>query len=203
MFELPKLTYDYAALEPYIDEKTMQIHHTKHHASYVQNLNDALKGHEELLKEATLEELLGDIEKIPEEIRTKIRNHGGGHLNHTLFWQILSPKAKKEPSGKLEAQIKKVFGGLEKFKESFSLAGMSRFGSGWAWLAVKKGKLEIMDLPNQDTPLMEGFKPILALDLWEHAYYLKYQNRRADYIEAWWNVVNWEEVERRFVLATK
>src|SRR3989304_2237796 len=203
MFELPKLTYDYAALEPYIDEKTMQIHHTKHHASYVQNLNDALKGHDELLKEATLEELLGDIEKIPEEIRTKIRNHGGGHLNHTLFWQILSPKAKKEPSGDLEAQIKKVFGGLPTFKERFSLSAMSRFGSGWAWLAVKKGKLQIMDLPNQDTPLMEGYKPILALDLWEHAYYLKYQNRRADYIESWWNVVNWEEVERRFVLATK
>ena len=200
MFELPKLTYDYAALEPFIDEKTMLIHHTKHHASYVQNLNDALKGHEELLKEKTLEQLLTAIEKVPEEIRAKIRNHGGGHLNHTLFWQIMTPKAKKEPTGKLAAQIKKVFGGLPQFKENFSLKAMSRFGSGWAWLTVKRGKLEIVDTPNQDSPLMEGFTPIFGLDVWEHAYYLKYQNRRAEYIEAWWNVVNWEEVERRFLL---
>ena len=200
MFELPKLPYDYAALEPFIDEHTMLIHHTKHHAAYVQNLNDALKGHEELLGQKTLEQLLGNIDKVPEEIRTKIRNHGGGHLNHTLYWQIMSPKAKKEPTGKLALQIKKVFGGLSQFKESFSLKAMSRFGSGWAWLAIRRGKLEIMDLPNQDTPFMEGYTPILGLDLWEHAYYLKYQNRRAEYIEAWWNVVNWEEVGRRFVL---
>ena len=200
MFELPKLTYDYAALEPFIDERTMLIHHTKHHAAYIQNLNDALKGSEELLKEKTLEQVLSSIDKVPEEIRTKIRNHGGGHLNHTLFWQIMAPKAKKDPSGKLAQQIKKTFGGLSEFKENFSLKAMGRFGSGWAWLAVKRGKLEIVDTPNQDSPLMEGFSPILGLDVWEHAYYLKYQNRRAEYIEAWWNVVNWEEVGRRFLL---
>ena len=203
MFELPKLPYDYAALEPYIDAKTMQIHHSKHHGAYIQNLNDALKGHEEILNKKTLEQLLGDIGKIPEEIRTKIQNHGGGHLNHTLFWQIMSPKAKKEPTGNLAQQIKKVFGGFTQFKERFSLAAMSRFGSGWAWLVVKKGKLEVLDLPNQESPLTQGSAPILGLDVWEHAYYLKYQNRRAEYIEAWWNVVNWEEVGRRFGLAKK
>jgi Fe-Mn family superoxide dismutase len=203
MFELPKLPYDYAALEPYIDATTMQIHHGKHHASYTQNLNDALKGREELLQGKTIEQLLGKPEAIPEEIRQKILNHGGGHVNHTLFWQIMAPKVKKEPSGKLANLIKKTFGGLPQFKEKFSLAAMSRFGSGWAFLVVKRGKLGILDLPNQDSPLSQGFTPILCLDVWEHAYYLKYQNRRADYIEAWWNVVNWEEVTRRLGLALK
>jgi Fe-Mn family superoxide dismutase len=203
MFELPKLSYDYAALEPYIDAKTMTIHHTKHHAAYVQNLNDALKGKEEILKGKTIEELIASIGKVPEEVRTKIKNQGGGHLNHTLFWQIMTPKAKKEPGGKLAAQIKKTFGGLDSFKEKFSLCAMSIFGSGWAFLAARRGKLEILGLPNQDTPLSQGYHPVLALDVWEHAYYLKYQNKRADYIEAWWNVVNWDEVERRLFAALK
>jgi Fe-Mn family superoxide dismutase len=203
MFELPKLPYDYASLEPHIDAKTMLTHHTKHHAAYIQNLNDALKGREDLLKTKTLEQLLGSIESVPPEIRNRLRNHGGGHLNHTLFWQIMTPKAKKEPSGKLAAEIKKDYGNFSTFKETFSAKAMGRFGSGWAWLAVKEKKLDIIDTPNQDTPLMLGYTPILGLDVWEHAYYLKYQNRRADYIEAWWNVVNWEEVERRLSLLLK
>ena len=203
MFELPKLGYDYSALEPYIDSKTMQIHHSNHHAAYVQNLNDALKGREELLKKKTLEQLLGSLKTVPEEIRVKIQNHGGGHLNHTFFWQIMTPRSKKEPEGKLATQIRRTFGGLSGFKEKFSLTGMSRFGSGWAWLVVKRGKLDVIDTANQDSPLMQGLTPILGIDLWEHAYYLKYQNRRADYIDAWWNVLNWEEVGRRFALSLK
>ena len=200
MFELPKLSYDYAALEPYIDEKTTQIHHTKHHAAYIQNLNDAIKGHEDLLKGKTLEDLLGAVDKVPEEIRTKVRNHAGGHLNHALFWQIMTPKGKKEPQDKLSYEIKKAFGDFGAFKEEFTAKAMGRFGSGWAFLVINRKKLEIVDTPNQDSPVMQSVMPLLGLDVWEHAYYLKYQNRRADYIEAWWNVVNWEEVERRLKL---
>lgn len=202
MFTLPPLPYDYAALEPFIDTETMRIHHTKHHAAYVQNLNDALKGRNELL-DTDIFELIGSLKKIPAELQTRVRNQGGGHLNHSLFWKLMTPKPAKAPSHLLMSLIKKSFKGFSQFQELFTLAAMARFGSGWAWLVVNKKKLEIMDTPNQDSPLTLGQTPILALDVWEHAYYLRYQNRRADYIDAWWNVVNWEEVENLYHQALK
>lgn len=195
MFTLSELPYAYNALEPYIDEQTMQIHHDKHHAAYVKNLNDALTGNEALLN-MPVEKLLADLAKVPEAVRTKVRNNGGGHANHSFFWQIMGKSSK--PTGKLLDAITSTFGGLETFQEKFAAAGIGRFGSGWVWLVSEGGKLNIVDTPNQDTPVMEGKTPILGLDLWEHAYYLKYQNLRGDYIKAWWNVVNWTEVEKRF-----
>jgi Fe-Mn family superoxide dismutase len=195
--ELPKLPYGFEALEPYIDTQTMQIHHGKHHQAYVNNLNAALDKHPELHKK-NLNELLTGIATVPEDIRTAVRNNGGGHSNHSMFWEIMGPKAGGEPGGKLADAIKKAFGDFTKFKEQFAQAGVGRFGSGWAWLITNGGKLSIESTPNQDSPIMDGKKPILGLDVWEHAYYLKYQNRRPDYIAAWWNVVNWTEVGKRF-----
>lgn len=199
-FELPQLPYDFNALEPHIDEETMKIHHGKHHNAYVTKLNGALEGHESLA-EKSLEDLLGNLDAVPEGIRTAVRNNGGGHANHTLFWQVLSPNGGGEPSGDLSDAIKKKFGSFESFKEEFASAAAGRFGSGWAWLVVKGGELEITSTPNQDTPVMEGITPILGLDVWEHAYYLKYQNKRPDYISAFWNVVNWDEVAKRYEAA--
>ena len=196
-YTLPALPYDFGALEPHIDAQTMQIHHGKHHQAYVNNLNAALDKHPELHKK-TLEELLGNINTVPEDIRTAVRNNAGGHHNHSLFWTIMAPRAGGEPSGTLADAIKKTFGDFAKFKEAIGTAATTRFGSGWAWLASANGKLEVFSTANQDSPLMDGKKPILGLDVWEHAYYLKYQNRRPDYIGAWWNVVNWPEVQKRF-----
>ncbi len=199
--ELPPLPYDYNALEPHIDEQTMRIHHDKHHAAYVNNLNAALEGHPDLAQKS-IEELLQNLDSVPENIRTAVRNNGGGHYNHTLFWEIMKPGGAKEPSGELAAAINEAFGSFEAFKEAFSKAAATRFGSGWAWLVVTKdGKLAVTSTPNQDTPVMDGDTPILGLDVWEHAYYLKYQNRRPDYIAAWWNVVNWDEVAARYQAA--
>jgi len=199
---LPALPYDFAALEPHIDAQTMQIHHGKHHQAYVNNLNAALDKHPELHKK-TLEELLRGINAIPEDIRTAVRNNAGGHHNHSLFWTIMGPKAGGEPAGALADAIKNAFGDFAKFKEQIAAAATTRFGSGWAWLAVSGGKLEIFSSANQDSPLMDGKVPVLGLDVWEHAYYLKYQNRRPDYIGAWWNVVNWPEVAKRYEAAKK
>ena len=195
--ELPKLPYAYDALEPHIDAQTMEIHHTKHHQGYVNKLNDALTKAPNLQK-TSLEELLRGIGTVPEAIRTAVRNNGGGHANHTLFWQVMAPKGGGKPSGKLADAITKTFGGFDTFKEQFTAAATGRFGSGWAWLILLNGKLSIESTANQDSPIMEGKTPILGLDVWEHAYYLKYQNRRPDYIKAWWNVINWPEVARRF-----
>lgn len=202
MYSLPNLPYDYNALEPYIDTTTMQLHHGKHHAAYIKNVNDALSGHDELLS-LPIEELISSLEKIPESVRTKVRNNAGGHANHSLFWTIMAPRGEREPSGELLTAIQNTFGDVSTLKKKLSDVGVGRFGSGWAWLFIKGGKLEIIDMPNQDSPMMEGNIPILGLDVWEHAYYLKYQNRRAEYIEAWWNVVDWHEVARRFDLANK
>jgi Fe-Mn family superoxide dismutase len=197
IYTLPKLDYSFEALEPYIDAKTMEIHYTKHHQAYVDNLNKALEKHPEVA-DRPLEELLANPEGAPEEIRSAVRNHGGGHFNHSLFWKMMAPQAGGEPSGKIGEAITKSFGDFGKFKELFGAAAMGRFGSGWAWMTMDKGQLKIESTPNQDSPLMEGKKPLLGVDVWEHAYYLKYQNRRKDYIDAWWNVVNWQEVERKF-----
>ncbi len=203
MFKLPKLNYEFNALEPYIDAKTMEIHYTKHHQIYVDKLNEALGKHPEL-SDKPLEELLMNLETVPEDIRTAVRNHGGGHLNHSLFWVVMSPfnsvqGKPNEPAGELKIAIEKDFGGFAAFKEQFSRVAVSHFGSGWAWLAKDKdGKLVIFSLPNQDCPLSQGLKPVLGLDLWEHAYYLKYQNRRVEYIENFFHIVNWPNVEKRF-----
>ena len=194
---VPPLPYDYSALEPHIDEQTMRIHHDKHHAAYVNNLNAALEKAPEL-QGKSIEELIADLSSVPEEIRTAVRNNGGGHANHTMFWEIMGPNGGGQPTGALADAINAAFGSLESFKEQFAKAGVGRFGSGWAWLVADGGKLEIVSTPNQDSPLMEGRTPILGIDVWEHAYYLKYQNRRPDYITAWWNTVNWDEVSRRF-----
>jgi Fe-Mn family superoxide dismutase len=196
-FTLPPLPYDFAALEPHIDAKTMEIHHGKHHQTYVNNLNAAIEKAPELANKS-LDDLMRSVNKLPEAVRTPIRNNGGGHWNHSMFWQIMAPKAGGEPGGNLGAAIKTAFGDFAKFREQFSAAGVGRFGSGWAWLINTGGKLSITSTPNQDNPLMEGQKAIMGLDVWEHAYYLKYQNRRPDYIQAWWNVVNWKEVEKRY-----
>ena len=200
---LPPLPYDVAALEPYIDTQTMQIHHGKHHQAYITNLNNALNKHPELL-ERSLEDLLRGINSVPEDIRTTVRNNGGGHHNHSLFWTVMAPAGKGgggEPRGKLAAGIEHTFGDFAKFKEQLSTAAATQFGSGWGWLTVANGRLEIGGRPNQDSPLMDGKIPILGVDVWEHAYYLKYQNRRPEYLTAWWNVVNWEEVARRYAAA--
>ena len=196
-YTLPDLPYPFDALEPHIDAKTMEIHHGKHHATYVSKVNDALKGHDDLAK-MPIEELMGNLSKVPENVRTAVRNNGGGHANHSLFWTVIGPKAGGKPSGDLSAAIDKAFGSFDDFKTKFGDAATTRFGSGWAWLSLDGGNLKIESTPNQDTPLMEGRTPILGLDVWEHAYYLKYQNRRPDYIGAFWNVVNWSEVAKRF-----
>ena len=196
-FTLPPLPYDFAALEPHIDAKTMEIHHGKHHQTYVNNLNAAIEKAPELAKKS-LDDLLKNVSSLPEAVRAPIRNNGGGHWNHSMFWQIMAPKAGGEPGGKLGQAITSTFGGFAKFREQFSAAGVGRFGSGWAWLINTGGKLSITSTPNQDNPLMDGQKAIMGLDVWEHSYYLKYQNRRPDYIQAWWNVVNWKEIENRF-----
>ena len=195
-FTLPPLPYDYNALEPHIDEQTMRIHHDKHHDTYVKNLNAALEGHADLARKS-IEDLLAHLDSVPENIRTAVRNNGGGHANHTLFWEVMRPGGPREPAGALAEAINATFGGLAQFKEQFAKAATTRFGSGWAWLVSGKGKLAIESTPNQDSPLMEGKAPLLGLDVWEHAYYLKYQNKRPDYIAAWWNVVNWDEVAKR------
>ena len=199
-FTLPPLPYSFDALEPYIDAKTMEIHHDKHHGAYVTNLNKALEGQPDLQK-LSVEELLAGINKVPESIRTAVRNNGGGHMNHSMFWKIMKKGGGGEPKGQLAEAIRSSFGSFADFKTKFSQAGVTRFGSGWAWLLMKDGKLAIDSTPNQDNPVMNGAKPVMGLDVWEHAYYLKYQNKRPDYIEAWWNVVNWEEMERNLAAA--
>ena len=199
-FELPKLPYSFDALEPVIDALTMEIHHDKHHAAYIAKLNDAVAKHPELTNKS-VEELLRDINNTPEEIRTAVRNHGGGHANHSMFWEIMSPK-KTNPSKTLTEEINKTFGSLDKLTELITANGMGQFGSGWSWLVVKPdGKLTVYATPNQDSPLMQGDIPILGVDVWEHAYYLKYQNKRDEYLKAWWNIVNWEAVERSWANA--
>lgn len=200
-FKTPELPYAYDALEPYIDARTMEIHHDKHHVAYTNNLNKALESAN--FKAARVEKLLADLNAVPEAIRTAVRNNGGGHVNHDLFWQIMTKNAGGEPAGDLAAAIKKEFGDFKSFKEKFSTAATTRFGSGWAWLSLKNGKLIVSSTPNQDSPLSESATPILGLDVWEHAYYLKYQNRRPEYIEAWWNVVNWKAVADKFQEALK
>ncbi len=196
-YELPQLPYSANALEPHIDEQTMNIHHGKHHNTYVTKLNAALEGHAELANKS-INDLVSNLNAVPESIRTAVRNNGGGHANHTFFWQILSPNGGGAPSGEVAAAIDETFGSFDAFKEKFADAAANRFGSGWAWLVVDGGKLEVTSTPNQDSPLSEGKTPILGLDVWEHAYYLNYQNRRPDYINAFWNVVNWDEVEKRY-----
>jgi len=197
-FTVPPLTYAFDALEPHIDAKTMEIHHDKHHAAYVTNLNKALESAPDLANKSIEELLANNCAIVPENIRTAVRNNGGGHSNHSLFWTVLGPNAGGEPVGNLAAAIDSAFGGFAGFKEKFATAATTRFGSGWAWLIKSGGKIEITSSPNQDSPIMEGKFPVIGLDVWEHAYYLKYQNRRPEYIGAWWNVVNWKEAEKRF-----
>lgn len=198
---LPELHYDFSALEPHIDARTMEIHHGKHHQAYVNNLNNALEAHPDL-QDMAVEQLIADLSKVPEGIRTAVRNNGGGHANHTLFWKIMKQGGGGEPTGGLSDAIATAFGSFSEFKDKFSAAGVTRFGSGWAWLSLdKKGKLVLESTANQDSPLMEGRTPLLGLDVWEHAYYLNYQNRRPDYIAAWWNVVDWDAVSERFKTA--
>ncbi|OZS78834.1 superoxide dismutase [Tetzosporium hominis] len=199
-FELPKLPYEYDALEPHIDKETMNIHHTKHHNTYITNVNNALEGHSDLSSKS-VEELISNLDAVPEDIRTAVRNNGGGHANHSLFWEILSPNGGGQPTGALAEAIDSKFGSFDAFKEEFAKAATTRFGSGWAWLSVANGEVEVSSTPNQDSPLMEGKTPILGLDVWEHAYYLNYQNRRPDYITSFWNVVNWDEVSKRYEAA--
>jgi superoxide dismutase, Fe-Mn family len=194
---VPPLPYDYNALEPHIDEQTMRIHHDKHHAAYVTNLNAAIEKHPEL-QNKSVEDLIKGINTVPEDVRTAIRNNGGGHLNHTMFWEIMGPGKGGAPQGGIAAAIASTFGDFEKFKTLMNDAGVKRFGSGWVWLIDIGGKLVIESSANQDSPLMEGKKPIIGIDVWEHAYYLKYQNRRPDYLGAWWNLVNWDAVNNRF-----
>ena len=203
-FTLPKLQYKYDALEPFIDAKTMQIHYEKHHQAYVDKLNTAVKGTE--YEKQDLKETLTDIDSIPENLRNAIINHGGGHANHSLFWELLNPNhqhSTKKPKGKLFNEIEETFGSFDDFKKKFSEAALTRFGSGWAWLVVNDGELEVISTPNQDSPLMDNRIPILTLDVWEHAYYLKYQNRRAEYIEAFWNIITWDKVEELYEEASE
>ncbi|HZG73414.1 MAG TPA: superoxide dismutase [Chondromyces sp.] len=199
-YKLPVLPYDFNALEPHIDQKTMEIHHDRHHATYVNNLNATLEGHEDLSSKS-VEELISTLDAVPENIRTAVRNNGGGHANHTLFWKLLSPNGGGNPTGEIAEAINQAFGSYESFKEEFAKAAAGRFGSGWAWLIVDNGQLAITSTPNQDSPLMEGKKPVLGLDVWEHAYYLKYQNRRPDYVSAFFNVINWDEVNKLYQAA--
>ena len=200
-FELPKLGYAFDALEPHIDAKTMEIHFTKHHQAYVDKLNAAVKGTE--WENKKIEDVLWNINKVPENIRTAVKNHGGGHADHSLFWKVMAPNAGGKPSGELAKAIDQKFGSFDKFKEEFSNAAATRFGSGWAWLVAGNGKLEVYSTANQDSPLMEGKKPVLGLDVWEHAYYLRYMFKRADYIAAFWNIVDWEHVAKNFAEAKK
>lgn len=200
--ELPKLAYAYNALEPHIDARTMEIHHTKHHQTYITNLNKALEGHEALAAKS-VETLISDLNSVPENIRTAVRNNGGGHANHTLFWSIMKPGSGGNPKDALADALNAAFGSFAAFKDKFEAAGMGRFGSGWAWLSLSGGALEIHSTPNQDSPSMEGKTPVMGCDVWEHAYYLNYQNRRADYLKAWWNVVDWDAVAARYAAAKK
>jgi len=200
--QVPPLGYSFDALEPHIDAKTMEIHHGKHHAAYVTNLNKALEAHADL-QAKSVEDLLRGIGTVPEAIRTAVRNHGGGHHNHTLFWEIMGPGGGSKPTGALATAIDGAFGSFDALKEKLSAAGVGQFGSGWGWLVVSDRKLEVIARPNQDSPLMEGKTPILGVDVWEHAYYLKYQNRRPDYVSAWWNTIRWEKVAQRFAGATR
>ncbi len=195
--ELPELTYSHDSLEPFIDSKTMEIHHGKHHNAYVTNLNNAIAGNEALEAKSIIE-LISDLDAVPEDIRGAVRNNGGGHANHSLFWSIMGPGKGGEPSGPLGDAINSTFGTFESFKDAFTKAGMTRFGSGWAWLSVSNGSLEVSSTPNQDSPIMEDNEPIIGCDVWEHAYYLNYQNLRPDYINAWWNVVDWDAAAARF-----
>ena len=199
-FTLPPLPYGFDALEPFIDKTTMEIHHGKHHAAYIANVNKALESAPDLAGKSLEQLLANNAALAPEAIRTAVRNNGGGHLNHSMFWTIMGPNAGGAPSGKVGEAIKSAFGGFDQFKEKFGAAAMGRFGSGWAWLVKDAaGKLDISSTANQDSPIMEGKSPVMGIDVWEHAYYLKYQNRRVEYISAWWNVVNWKEVEKRFL----
>ena len=195
-FEVPALPYDYAALEPHIDEETMRVHHDKHHQAYVDNANKALEGTD--WGDRPVEEVLQSLNELPEDIRSAVRNNAGGHANHSMFWEIMSPDGGGEPDGALAEAIQSTFGGLNQLIEQANDAGVKRFGSGWSWLVVDGGSLAVTSTPNQDSPISDGQTPILGIDVWEHAYYLKYQNRRPDYLAAWWNVVNWPEVARRF-----
>jgi len=200
-FEVPPLPYDYSALEPYIDTQTMQLHHDKHHAAYVNNLNAALEQHADLQNNPA-EDLIRDLNSIPEAIRMAVRNNGGGHVNHSMFWQIMKPNGGGDPTGDIAAAIKESFGDFEELKKQFNDAGVKRFGSGWTWLVLgRDGKLAVMSTANQDNPMSEGSYAIMGNDVWEHAYYLKYQNRRPEYLAAWWNVVNWDEINKRFMQA--
>jgi Fe-Mn family superoxide dismutase len=196
-YELPDLPYSYDALEPHIDEQTMKIHHDKHHNTYVTKLNDAVSGQDDLSSK-NIDDLVANLDAVPEDIRTAVRNNGGGHANHTFFWKIMSPNGGGQPSGELASAIDQKFGSFDSFKDQFKKAGAGRFGSGWAWLVVNNGELEITSTPNQDNPLTQGKIPVLGVDVWEHAYYLKYQNKRPDYLEAFFNVINWDEVTKRY-----
>ncbi|MFO7585827.1 MAG: superoxide dismutase [Anaerolineales bacterium] len=196
-FELPKLPYAYEALEPFIDAQTMTLHHTKHHQTYVTNLNGAIEKHPELAS-WSLDDLVARLAEVPEDVRGVVRNHGGGTLNHNIFWEVMAPNAGGEPAGALAKAIEADFGGFANFKAEFEKAAIGRFGSGWAWLAKQGGKLVVVSTANQDNPLTDGLTPLMGIDVWEHAYYLKYQNRRPEYVSNWWNVVNWDEVARRF-----
>jgi len=197
-FELPPLPYDYNALEPYIDTQTMQLHHDKHHQAYVTNANNALQGYDQFAS-MSVDDLLRNINQVPESIRTTLRNNAGGHSNHTMFWNIMKPHGGGQPTGDLANAIQQTFGSFDAFKTAFNDAGTKRFGSGWVWLVLdSSGKLQIISTANQDSPLMDGLYPVMGNDVWEHAYYLKYQNRRPEYLNAWWNVVNWDEVARRY-----
>jgi superoxide dismutase, Fe-Mn family len=195
-YQLPDLPYDYSALEPHIDARTMEIHHTKHHKTYVDKLNAAIEGHSDLEYD-NVDDLLKNFDKVPEDIKGAVRNHGGGHSNHSLFWTIMGPDGGEEPSGNVASAIDDAFGSFKEFRDKFTTAATNQFGSGWAWLVSDGGKLDVISLPNQDSPLISGKTPLLGLDVWEHAYYLKYQNKRPDYIEAWWNTINWSGVEQR------
>ncbi len=199
-YSLPDLPYDYSALEPHIDAKTMEIHHTKHHQTYVDKLNAAIEGKDDLQYDH-VDDLMKNFDSVPEDVKTPVRNHGGGHSNHTLFWTIMGPDAGGEPGGEIASAIDDSFGSFKEFREKFNTAATNHFGSGWAWLVLDAGKVDVISLPNQDSPLIQGKVPLLGLDVWEHAYYLKYQNKRPDYIEAWWNVVNWDEANKRLTAA--
>ena len=197
-YELPPLPYDYSALEPYIDTQTMQLHHDKHHQTYVTNVNNALQGHDQLAA-MSVDDLLRNIKQVPESIRTAVQNNAGGHSNHSMFWNIMQPNGGGEPTGNLASAIQQAFGSFDAFKTAFNDAGTKRFGSGWAWLVLDtNGKLQVISTANQDSPLMSGMYPVMGNDVWEHAYYLKYQNRRPEYLNAWWNVVNWDAIAHRY-----
>ncbi len=195
-FVLPELKYDYNALEPYIDEETMKIHHTKHHQAYIDNLKKAVEGTK--FADMEIEEIIKNLQDVPSDIQAAVRNNGGGHYNHGIFWEIMGPEGKGKPEGELLKAIEETFESFDKFKEEFENAGKTQFGSGWAWLVIKDGKLSVMKTANQDNPLSDGYFPLMGADVWEHAYYLKYQNRRPEYLSNWWNVVNWDEVEKRY-----